>query len=71
MSEPATDQGYWLPEDYELQLTAFELGGLLSALLVAKSHGVGCVTINKPGPKGEKIEITLIDRLIEKVVKLT
>lgn len=62
-----SEEGYWLPEDYVLRLTALELGCLVAVLYAAKDQGIGSALINKRGPNGEKVPIEMIDRLIEKV----
>lgn len=61
------ESGYWLPEDYILQLTAMELGGLAACLVFARSHSIGRALMYKRGPNGEKVATTLVDRLLEKV----
>lgn len=59
----------WLPENYVLRLTAFECGALVPILQAAKQSGVGTFAISKPGPDGEPVETTMVDRLTEKLLK--
>jgi hypothetical protein len=61
---------FWLPEDYSLRLTALELGALAAILFSCHKRGEATFPINKRGPEGEKIETTMIDRLLEKVSDL-
>jgi len=58
----------WLPEDRVIRLTAYELGVLSSILLSARQRGEANFMVNKPGPKGEIVEITMIERLLEKAL---
>lgn len=60
---------YWLPEDCRLDLTQLELGALFAILAEARRFGLGSAIINKPGPHGEPVPISIISRLIEKVEK--
>jgi hypothetical protein len=73
MSEPSKEKGWWLPESYELKLTAFELGTLLSVLVVAQAEGkIATFYVNKRPAESKTItRIRMIDRLIEKAVALT
>jgi hypothetical protein len=67
-NEAANSQlGAWLPEDRLLKLTAIELGALAALLLELKNQGRGQFPIMKPGPDGQRVVTTLIDRLLEKV----
>lgn len=61
-----SESGYWLPEDHVLKLTALELGGLIVILHQAREAGFGKAFINRPGPDGEKVRVTMIERLQEK-----
>lgn len=61
---------YWLPEDYLLRLNALELGALASILCSAHERGEASFAINKRGPDGQKIETSMIKRLIEKACDL-
>jgi hypothetical protein len=61
------EQGFWLPENYALKLTALEAGALAAILCEARNKGTAAFPINKPGPNGEKIPTTMIYRLIEKL----
>jgi hypothetical protein len=72
MSSPAQSPRteYWLPEDYELRLTALELGALTAILCLAQKRGEASFPVNKRGPEGQKIETTMIERLLEKTCDL-
>jgi hypothetical protein len=57
----------WLPDDCCVNLTQLELGALFAILHAARRHGLGSAIVNKPGPYGEPVAISIISRLIEKV----
>jgi hypothetical protein len=55
--------GYWLPEDHTLRLTALEMGQLLMLVYLSPSG----MKMNKPGPNGEPVQTTMRQRLLEKI----
>jgi hypothetical protein len=59
--------GNWLPEVVTLKLTALEAGALAGILHSAKRDGQGEFMVNKPGPNGEPVPISMTDRLCEKL----
>jgi hypothetical protein len=65
-----TTKEYWLPDNYALKLNALELGALTTILISAQRRGEASFPINKPGPEGEKIQTTMVDRLLEKATSL-
>lgn len=67
--KPIDEFGYWLPENHMLLLTALEAGALHAILYQAKARGIGLAVMCKPDADGKPVEISLIDRLIEKVTE--
>lgn len=67
MSEP-NKEGYWLPESYELKLTALEAGALLAILI---SSRVATFWVNTRLPDGATKRVRMIDLLTQKVAALT
>jgi hypothetical protein len=55
--------GYWLPEDHTLRLTALEMGQLLMLIYLSPPG----MKVNKPGPSGEPVATFMRSRLLEKI----
>lgn len=61
------ENGYWLPENVALHLSSLEAGYLMAILMENQAKGENTTVVNKPGPYGTKIQIHMIDRLVEKL----